>query len=91
MNVDYITSAFQAGAVLFLCANIIRLWKDGELKGISIWMMVYFTIWGYWGVFMWADLQQPWSMWTNVGIAVAYTIWLGLALFIKFMNSLDRN
>ena len=88
---DYITSSFQVGAIIFLCFNIRRLYIDGELKGVSIWMISFFTLWGYWGIHMYTELHQFWSMVTNIGIALAYTAWLALALFIKLMEKIDRN
>ena len=84
--VDFITSLFQAGAVLFLLLNVRQLWRDKELKGISLWMILYFTLWGYWGIYMFWDLKQYWSMLTNIGIAGAYTVWIGLAAFYKVKN-----
>lgn len=82
--IDQVTAVFQLGAVFFLCVNIFQLYKDRELKGISMFMMTFFTVWGYWGIFMFYTLGQPFSMWTNVGIAGAYTVWLGMAIFYKF-------
>jgi hypothetical protein len=81
--VDVITSLFQFGAVVFLLDNIRAIIRDKDLKGVSILMIVFFTVWGYWGIFMFYVLQQPLSMWTNIGIAVAYTIWFLLAVFYK--------
>lgn len=83
-SVDIITSMFQFGAVLFLLDNIRAILRDKDLKGVSIGMIMFFTVWGYWGIFMFYTLGQPFSMWTNVGIAGAYTVWLGMAIFYKF-------
>lgn len=81
--IDLINSLFQAGAIFFLCLNIRQIVIHSELKGVSIFMIVYFTVWGYWGIFMFYTLHQFWSMVTNIGIATAYTIWLTLALRLK--------
>lgn len=83
-SVDIITSMFQFGAALFLLDNIRAILRDKDLKGVSIGMIVFFTLWGYWGIFMFYSLAQPLSMWTNVGIAAAYTVWLGMAIVYKF-------
>jgi hypothetical protein len=80
---DLITSLFQIGAVIFLLDNIRMLLKDRQLKGVSIGMIFFFTLWGYWGIYMFHMLKQTFSMWTNVAIAVAYTVWLTLAFYFK--------
>lgn len=85
-SIDIITAMFQFGAVVFLLDNIRAILRDKDLKGVSIGMIVFFTLWGYWGIFMFYSLQQPLSMWTNVGIAAAYTVWLSLVLFYKWKN-----
>ena len=83
MMIDYITSCFQVGAIIFLCISIRKLYIDQELKGVSVWMMTYFTVWGYWGTYMFWKLGQFWSMSASIGLSVAYTIWLGLAFLGK--------
>ena len=79
---DAITSLFQIGAIVFLIINILQLNKDKELKGINIWMIIYFTVWSYWSIYMYVELDQFLSALMSIGIAVAYTIWLFLAWFI---------
>jgi hypothetical protein len=83
VHLDLVTSLFQIGAVIFLLDNIRTLLKDRQLKGVSIGMISFFTLWGYWGIYMFHMLKQPFSMWTNVAIAAAYTVWLLLALYFK--------
>lgn len=80
---DSITSFFQVGAILFLLMNIRKLLKDGESKGVSIWMIVYFTAWGYWGIYMFWTLGQFWSMIANTGVALAHTLWLYFAIKLR--------
>lgn len=84
--VDTITSLFQLGAIAFLLDNIRVILRDKDLKGVSIGMVTFFTVWGYWGIYMFYFLRQPLSMWTNVGIAAAYTVWLALVVFYKRKN-----
>lgn len=79
---DAITSLFQIGAIAFLIVNIVQLNKDRELKGVNIWMIIYFTVWAYWSIYMYVELDQFLSALMSIGIAVAYTIWLFLAWFI---------
>lgn len=73
---DSIMASFQAGACLFLIANIFAMKRDGELKGVSAWMIAFFTIWSFYGVYHWHVLAQPLSLITSAVMSVLYVIWL---------------
>jgi len=80
---DAITTFFQTGASIFLCLNILQLKRDRELRGVSIWTIAFFTVWSYWGIFLFYSLDLFWSMVSNAVMAVAYTVWLALAVRVR--------
>lgn len=80
---DYIMAAFQLGATFFLCLNIRAIFRDRALKGVSTWMIGFFTIWTVFGSYNWFVLDQYWSFVTSVLMGIVYAIWLALAVAVK--------
>lgn len=80
---DIVMAGFQAGACLFLALNIVTIFRDRELKGVSIWMIGFFTIWTVFGTYNWYVLDQRWSYITSVAMGILYLIWLVLAIAAK--------
>ena len=86
MNNDLIMAAFQVGSCLFLLLSIFTIFRDRELKGVSVWMIAYFTLWTMYGIFTWYALDQFWSYLTSIMMSILYVIWLALAIFVKTVN-----
>jgi hypothetical protein len=84
---DYIMALFQAGACAFLALSIFTIFRDRELKGVSVWMIGYFTMWTLFGTWNWYALGMFWSFVTSVLMGILYLIWLALAIAVKFENS----
>ena len=80
---DYIMAAFQLGACFFLCLSIGAVFRDRQLKGVSVWMIAFFTVWTIFGTYNWYALEQFWSYVTSVLMGILYCIWLSLAIAAK--------
>jgi len=90
MTTDKIMAAFQLGACFFLCLSIRAIYHDGVLKGVSSWMIAYFTVWTLFGTYNWYKLDQTWSFVTSCLMAILYLIWLALVLMVTLAVWLDR-
>ncbi len=77
---DIVMAGFQVGACFFLCLSIYTIFRDRELKGVSVWMISYFTAWTVFGTWNWYLLGMFWSYVTSVLMGVLYMIWLALAV-----------
>lgn len=76
---DYIMAAFQTGACFFLSLSIAAVYRDRVLKGVSIWMIAFFTVWTLFGTWNWYHLNQYWCYVSGVLMSIVYLIWLALA------------
>jgi hypothetical protein len=85
---DYIMAAFQAGACAFLCLSIYTIFRDRELKGVSVWMIGYFTVWTVFGTWNWYSLGMFWSYVTSVLMGILYLMWLALAIAARFEQTM---
>lgn len=83
MNNDAVMATFQVGSCLFLCLSIFTIFRDRDLKGVSVWMIGYFTLWTVYGSWNWFHLNQHWSFVTSVTMGILYVIWLALAIAVK--------
>ncbi len=86
MNNDYVMASFQVGACSFLCLSIYAIFRDRELKGVSVWMIGFFLLWTIFGTWNWFTLHQFWSYVTSVLMGILYTIWLALAVASKLQK-----
>lgn len=86
MNNDLIMAAFQVGSCLFLLLSVLTIFQDRELKGVSVWMIGYFTVWTIYGIWNWYRLDQFWSYTTSIAMSILYVIWLSLAIYVKIIN-----
>lgn len=77
---DYIMAAFQLGACFFLVLSIGAVFRDRIIKGVSVWMIAFFTIWTVFGTYNWYVLNQYWSFVTSVLMGILYVIWLTIAI-----------
>ena len=84
MNVaDIINGAFESlagGAVLFHCY---RLYKDKQVKGVSVISTVFFSLWGFWNLYYYPSLDQWVSFWGGISIVTANCIWVGMMIYYK--------
>lgn len=83
MNIDLINGGFEFCSGLFQIINIIKLLKDKEVKGISLYPFLLFTAWGVWNLYYYPSLNQIISFIGGVLIVITNLIWLGLALYYK--------
>ena len=83
MNNDIVMATFQVGACFFLILSILTIFRDRDLKGVSVWMIGFFTLWTVYGSWNWYHLDQFWSFATSVTMGILYAIWLSLAIFTK--------
>jgi hypothetical protein len=78
---DNINGLYETIGGLFMLANCIKVYKDKEVKGISLVSCVFFCTWGYWNLYYYPSLDQ----WMNtIGAALLTlfnTIWIGQAIY----------
>lgn len=79
---DIINAAFEAAAGIFVLNHCRVLLKDRETRGVSILSTVFFMCWGFWNVFYYPALEQPFSAAAGVFVALANAIYI--ALMVRF-------
>ncbi len=82
---DFINAVFESFGGAFVGLSVIQVYKDKEVRGLSLWHVLFFTLWGYWNIYYYPILGQWWSFYGGVGVMVTNTTWLGLILYYKYI------
>lgn len=77
---DTVNGLFECLGGAFLFLSIIKTYREKQVKGISIFHVIYFTLWGWWNLYYYPHLGQTLSFAGGIVIVVFNTIWLGQIL-----------
>lgn len=80
---DFINGSFESLAGLFVLLSCWRAYKDKKVKGISILMIMFFTIWGFWNLYYYPSLNQFWSLIGGISVVSANTLYVILLIYYR--------
>lgn len=73
---DTINACFQGSASLVILLSVRRVFRDKEVKRVSIIGAAFFTLWGFWNLYFYHAIGQTYS-WLAAGLVAACNItWL---------------
>lgn len=78
MTPDLINGAFEALAGFAVLNHCFALYRDKQVKGLSIASVAFFTLWGFWNLYYYPHLGQFWSFAGGVFITQVNVLYLGL-------------
>ncbi len=78
---DNINGLYEAIGGIFMLANCIKVYKDKEVKGISLVSCIFFCTWGYWNLLYYPLLGQWMSTAGAALLTLFNTIWIGQAIY----------
>lgn len=87
---DLINGSFETLGGLFLLHNCFRLYKDKEVKGITLSACAFFTSWGYWNLWYYPHLNQWFSFTGGLLIVAANTWWIVMAIYYSRKKKLAK-
>ena len=78
---DLINSFFEFGSSYFIGTNVVKLYKDKEVKGVNITPTVVFSLWGFWNLFYYSHLDQ-WASWFGgMALVIVNMVWVVMAVY----------
>ena len=80
---DKINSGFELAGGFFLMLSIFQVLNDKTVAGVNPIHVGFFVLWGYWNLYYYRSIKQPWSFVASILITVMNTIWLGLLLYYR--------
>jgi len=78
---DLVNSLFEFSGGFFILLHCRRLFKDKQVKGVSIFATTFFTSWGYWNLFYYPHLDQWLSFIGGLFIVAANSVWVGMMIY----------
>lgn len=75
---DIINAMFELLAGFFVALHCLKLFKDKQVRGASIWATSFFTLWGFWNIYYYPSLDQWWSMFGGIAVVTMNIVWVGL-------------
>ena len=83
MIADLVNGSYEALGGLMLFRNVRQLYRDKQVRGISILSTAFFQTWGLWNLYYYPHLGQWLSFSGGCLIVLANTIWVGQMLYYK--------
>ena len=83
---DVINGGFEAFGGIFILNHCRALYKDKLVKGISIISTIFFLSWGLWNLYYYPSLNQWWSFYGGLLIAVSNVLWISMMIYYKRKN-----
>ena len=80
---DRINSGFEFAGGFFTIFHILQVLHDKSVSGLSLYTITFFVIWGYWNLYYYKSIKQPWSLIATYFITLMNTIWLSLLIYYK--------
>jgi hypothetical protein len=76
---DIINGSFEIGMTLTISRSVYRLYKEKRVKGWSSWAVLWPTAWGFWNLYYYPHLNQPFSFIGGLFVVTVNSTWLALA------------
>lgn len=83
MNSDLVNGLFELGGTIFLSLNCLRIYKDKCTRGVSPLPFIFYAFWGYWNLLYYPGLDQWWSFYGGIGVAVVNTLYCYLMWYYR--------
>lgn len=78
---DFINGMFESIGGGLVLTNCLRLYRDKEIKGVSIFPTAFFSVWGIWNLYYYPNLKQWLSFTGGLLVTLANVIWVCMAIY----------
>lgn len=78
---DNVNGLYEAIGGLMMLLSCYRLYKDKEVKGVSMITAGFFTSWSFWNLYYYPSLGQWASFAGGIIIGLSNALWVGLAIY----------
>lgn len=74
--IDIINAIFEAFGGIFAILNCRQLYKDKQVKGVSIISAIFFITWSMWAIYFYYKTENPYSMYASMLIGLSEIMWV---------------
>lgn len=83
---DQINSFFISVASIFYFLNLLKLYKDKDVKGISILSIIFFSTWNFWTLYFFWDTEYSLTKNAYIAVAASNILYLSLLFYYKVLD-----
>ena len=87
---DALNSLFEYSGAVVIIGNCLKLIKQKEFKGSSIWGIVFNISCGGWNLFYYFHLNQYFSWVAGLSIFIAHCWWIYLILYYRYKEKISK-
>ena len=80
---DMVNGIFEFAGAFAVWDHFRQVRKDKQVAGVSKWATIFFTTWGAWNLYYYAQLNQIWSWWGGLLLFIGNCFWVGGILYYK--------
>jgi hypothetical protein len=81
---DIINGSYESLGGVFIWLSVFRLFKDKQVKGISLLTVFFFTTWGIWNCYFYPFLGQMASFAGGVFTTSANMVWISMMVYYTY-------
>lgn len=86
MEKDLINAAFELVGAVIVWLNVLKLYRDREIKGIYWPTFAFFASWGLWNLFYYPSLEQWFSFFAGVVLTAGNIAWIAVAYSLNLLT-----
>lgn len=86
MTNDIVNGSFELLGGLFLLLNCVILCRDKQVRGVSVWPFVFYSLWGFWNLWYYPSLGQWFSFFGGIVVVSANAVWVLLHWYFSKYN-----
>jgi len=90
MTADLVNGLFEIAGGAFVALNVLRLYNDKKVRGVSMIATSFFVVWGYWNLYFYPSLDQWWSAFGAASVAIVNTVWLSQMVYYSRREQHDK-
>lgn len=79
--IDLVNGLFELIGAMLILLNVCQLYIDKEIKGITLFPVIFFTSWGVWNLWFYPSVDCWYSFTGGVAMVLANALWLGMAVY----------
>jgi len=83
---DKVNSSLLGLSAILLAMNVRQLYQDKTVRGVSLWPVVLYDVWGIWDLYYFPSLNQWFSMCASFIACCINTVWLALAIYYTYFK-----
>lgn len=84
---DVINALFEFFGGCFLWWNVRQLYRDKQIKGVSVIATAFFASWGLWNCIFYPSVGAYWSFIAGINVVIANSVWVGQMLYYRKTGS----